>query len=97
MFYCLIVYNQVCGEDSKDCFVELEPKNGELSGREEKQIVIHFTANREVRVCYITSDCTGLDQCLVNEKKYLVIQYAPQLGGPQQIVLGLSRCLMICL
>ncbi|XP_060555800.1 deleted in lung and esophageal cancer protein 1-like isoform X2 [Ruditapes philippinarum] len=56
-----------CGEDAKDCSLEMDPKIGELNGREEKPITINFLAYREGDFSDLRIPCKveGVDKPLI--------------------------------
>ncbi|KAL4222937.1 Deleted in lung and esophageal cancer protein 1 [Mactra antiquata] len=79
------------GEDSKDCTIEIDPKCGELGSREEKQITVHFVANREgdfseLRIpCKVEGVKVPLILALYCDAKGLSVQYHVSKDGSQKM------------
>ncbi|XP_053374594.1 deleted in lung and esophageal cancer protein 1-like isoform X2 [Mercenaria mercenaria] len=84
-------WGEPSGEDSKDCQIEIDPKIGELGGREEKRIVVNFLAYREGDFSDLRVPCKveGIDKPLILalfcDSKGLSVQYHVSTDGREKL------------
>lgn len=83
-------WGEAVGQDCSDCYIEMEPKNGEIKPLEEKQINVNFTAFREGEFNELRVPCKveGMDVPLILalycNSKGLSVQYHVSKNGRDQ-------------